>query len=448
MALRRTPGGLEYHLIAYDKRGHELPDLEGTVASDRAVEELSSPGRDITDVFLLSHGWQGDYVDAIAQYDAWLDGPGPDRRDDAVRPFVIGVHWPSKAWSDRELRSAPSGLLEEMPAEAESTVSVEEAVEDLIAELGDGPEVRDALETVLAYAAEIDPETQAEGTEQLPPDVVDAYRTLAGAVGADADDPLLSGGWDPDAVFAEATSAQAEDDGGLLGVGDWLRGLRDAVLTPLRQLTFWHSKNHAREFGEGAVADLLRRVMGGTDARVHLIGHSFGTIVMAGAVRGPGEFPDPPPRPVDSLFLMQGAVSLWAFADRAPGQFGGGIGYFADIVAPEFVRGPIVATRSRWDYAVGRFYPLAVGIVGQYLLGEELPKFGGIGAWGIQGVAGAVELPALQPGDTADPGLADGVVHNVDASAVISRLAGAAGAHNDVAHAELRRLAWHAALAR
>jgi len=39
-------------------------------------------------------------------------------------------------------------------------------------------------------------------------------------------------------------------------------------------------------------------------------------------------------------------------------------------------------------------------------------------------------------------------IYNVDASDVIARLDGAAGAHSDLAHPELAWLAWDAALAR
>ncbi len=155
----------------------------------------------------------------------------------------------------------------------------------------------------------------------------------------------------------------------------------------------------------------------------------------------------PPPRPVDSLVLVQGAVSLWAFAAEVPAGIGGGRGYFADVVTPAFVRGVVIATRTQWDYAVGRFYPLAVGLVNQFLLGGELPKFGGIGTFGIQGVAGMVELPPLAKGATLQAGLVPGTVHNVDAGAVIATLAGVEGAHNDLAHSELSWLAWSAARA-
>ena len=447
MSLRRIPGkSQQYYLISYDKRGAEVPDADGTNAAEQAIAALSSPGADVTDVFILSHGWQGDYDDAISQYDRWIGAANPDTAADGIRPFIIGLHWPSKAWSDKELKSAPSGLLGDEPADEPDAVSVEEAVAEYASSLGDSAEVRQALSVVLAYAAEIDPAQDAADGDELPSDVVEAYRSLAAATGTeDSEEPLLGAGWDPGDAFAEAVKEQQDD--GLLGDG-WFQKLRQAVLTPLRQLTFWHGKNQAREFGERGGAELVRAVMAASPARVHLMGHSFGTIVVSSAVRGPGASPTPPPRPVDSLYLVQGAVSLWAFAAEVPGSLGGGRGYLADVVTPEFVAGPIVVTRSKWDHAVGKFYPLAVGIAGQYLLGDDLPKFGGIGTFGIRGVPGSVELPALEPGSRSEVEFEASTVYNIDASAVIAKLSGASGAHNDLAHAELTWLGWNAALSR
>ncbi len=107
--------------------------------------------------------------------------------------------------------------------------------------------------------------------------------------------------------------------------------------------------------------------------------------------------------------------------------------------------GPIVATRSKWDYAVGKFYPLAVKVAGQYLLGD-LPKFGGIGTFGIQGVPGLVELPPLKSGTRARIDFEPHTVYNIDASAVIDDVQGPAGAHNDLAHPELSWLGWRSAV--
>ena len=73
-------------------------------------------------------------------------------------------------------------------------------------------------------------------------------------------------------------------------------------------------------------------------------------------------------------------------------------GYFHRIVKDGLVRGPIVTTRSSHDTAVGRFYPLGAQVRQQLVLGNDLPAYGGIGTFGIQGQAGAVDMP-MRAGD-------------------------------------------------
>src|SRR3546814_13366531 len=75
------------------------------------------------------------------------------------------------------------------------------------------------------------------------------------------------------------------------------------------QLSFWQMKDRARSVGERGVAGLLRKLQGAASeyTRFHLMGHSFGCIVVSAAIAGePGATP---PKPVASAFLAQGALS-------------------------------------------------------------------------------------------------------------------------------------------
>ncbi len=81
MSLRTVPGtGQQYHLICFDKRGAEVPDADGSSASGLALAALADPAAGVTDVFIISHGWQGDLADAIRQYDSWIGSGEPGRR--------------------------------------------------------------------------------------------------------------------------------------------------------------------------------------------------------------------------------------------------------------------------------------------------------------------------------------------------------------------------------
>ena len=108
--------------------------------------------------------------------------------------------------------------------------------------------------------------------------------------------------------------------------------------------------------------------------------------------------------------------------------------------------GPIVTTRSTFDHAVGTFFPLGAKLGNDLLLGEELPEFGGVGAFGIQGTAADTthDVPVLNA--DADYGFEAGHIYNIDASTVICHGGWPSGAHSDIAHPEIAHLFWQAAL--
>jgi hypothetical protein len=149
---------------------------------------------------------------------------------------------------------------------------------------------------------------------------------------------------------------------------------------------------------------------------------------------------------VDSLFLVQGALSLWSYSPDIP-VAPGSVGYFNRTLAKGFVNGPIVTTQSRFDRAVGMLYPTAVRVKSQFVLGDELPKYGGVGTFGIQGIG---EVGQSLPMADADHeyGFRAGHVYNLESSAVIKTSSGlASGAHSDIAHPEVAHAVWQAVLA-
>ena len=57
--------GFRYWLLAYDANGVERPEA-GASVSDEVVEAVAEES--VTDVILLSHGWNGDFPAARSQY--------------------------------------------------------------------------------------------------------------------------------------------------------------------------------------------------------------------------------------------------------------------------------------------------------------------------------------------------------------------------------------------
>lgn len=436
---------LSYHLLALDAAGQERSDQPGGLASQRILNELQR--QPITDVILFSHGWRGDVPAAREQYQGWLKamaGCEADRRAIRVqrpgfRPLLIGIHWPSEPWGDEQLGANVS-----FGTEAAATTARQ--VDDYAASLGDSPRVRAAIANVLA-AVDRDAIESPYGPDELPADLLAAYRELdaavalpksgiGGAPGADWD------AFDPVGIYQTFREHPVETEALSFGFGS---KIRDALLAPLRMMSFWKMKDRARLIGEQALHPFLatlQRAVGTRDVRFHLAGHSFGCIVTSASIAGAPDS-DPLPRPVDSLSLLQGALSLWGYCSSIP-HATGKAGYFHRLIAQGLVRGPIVTSQSEHDTAVGTLYPRAAQVAGQLEFAPEtLPKYGAIGAFGIRGPGlRLVDLKMLPA--NRDYGFDAGHVYNVEGSAYINQGGGLSGAHSDIRKPEVAHLVWQA----
>ncbi len=220
--------------------------------------------------------------------------------------------------------------------------------------------------------------------------------------------------------------------------------MREALLAPLRVLSFWKMKARACLVGENSVHPMLvdwQRATADRGVRFHLVGHSFGCIVATAAVTGPAGSPGLP-RPVDSLSLLQAALSLWSYCGDIP-HAPGRPGYFHRLIAERRVSGPVIATQSRYDRAVGTWYPLAARTAGQVAYAAGLPKYGGLGSFGIRGQdLRPVNIP--MGSETIDYRFQPGRPYNLEASMYICRGGGFSGAHGDICRPEVAHAVWSA----
>jgi hypothetical protein len=428
MPFKTIPGtDVTYALLAFDADGRERTDDPEGVNGQMSTRILQDAAANRpSHIFFFSHGWKGDVPAAVDQYNRWIKAM-IDRTADAAamgagfKPFWIGLHWPSLPWGDDELGSDSFEA---------SSVPGNELLERYVTRLGgDSQEVRRLLRIIIA-----ENETNA-GATTLPAHVADAYRQLAAVIGRRAGSP----GGPPDAEEVPFDPAQAFDAGNEAGVA--FGGLSlGGLLGPLRQLSFWKMKNRARSVGEGGMHRFIASLQQALPAvRIHLMGHSFGCIVVSSILGGPAGTAALP-RPVESLVLIQGALSLWGYADRIPD--GTAPGYFNAMITRGAVRGPIVTTRSVHDSAVGTFYPVAVRLLGQVDF-EPLPVYGAVGAYGIQGVANLV--PGTMLSETATYGFTAGKIYNLDSSRFIAKMEGASGAHSDIDGPQVAHAIWEAA---
>ncbi|MEO7455657.1 MAG: hypothetical protein ABIY52_05300 [Gemmatimonadaceae bacterium] len=441
---------VQYYLLSFDENGVERREPDGTLLSAKVIARLADPAEKITDVFLASHGWKGDVPAAIEQYDKWMGEMAASRDRSAMqqkRPgfkaINVGIHWPSLPFGDENI---PSGTGHTLGAGGDP---LEQRVSEFAASVSNTPKAVDAIRTILVASEEDDGRSAS-----LPADVSAAYKTLiaeAGLGDKTADLGAAPGddhpAFDPDAMYAAVRDAESAIDGDdkLLG-GSLLDKLKGLVQSPLQQLSFWKMKDRARAVGESGAHSLLISLMNAAPGttKFHLMGHSFGCIVVSATVAGPPGGPALP-RAVDTLFLVQGALSLWSFCPDIPFAKGTS-GYFNRILAQKLVRGPLVTTRSSHDNAVGKLYPPAAQIKGQFVLDDELPKFGGVGTYGARGL-GALADDAVMGDENHDYKFKAGRVYNIESSGIIATGGGASGAHSDIAHPEVAHVMWQAVAA-
>jgi hypothetical protein len=420
---------LQYALISFDADGQERQEESGLMTETLRSRLASDPP---THIFLFCHGWQGDLPAARQQYCAWVralansvDRAGPAA---SFRPLYIGIHWPSLPFGDEEIRGGAFGA-------AAPALNVDALLETYLERLGDRAEIRTPLALILEEAR------RNAAADELPPSIIAAYLDLNAALGLGAAGPSAPPDADREGFDPQDCFDAASDEGAAFGAGS---GIGNALLAPLRALSFWHMKRRARRIGEGGLHDFLSRLQAATNAatRIHLMGHSFGTIVVSSMLGGP-EGKGRLARPVDSLALIQGAVSLWSYAPRIPFA-GSGPGYYSGVLTGAKVRGPIITTRSKFDDAVGVWYPLASRLHGAAFV-AGLPKYGGMGTFGIQGLADEMCSNLMMQEATAPYAFQPAKVYNLDGSRFISHKQGLSGAHSDIAGPEVAHAIWAAA---
>ena len=166
--------------------------------------------------------------------------------------------------------------------------------------------------------------------------------------------------------------------------------------------------------------------------RVHLIGHSFGARLVAYSLSG---IPSPEQSPVASLTLVQGAFSHWSFSDGSSDLgIQGALSGFQSRV-----RGPLCATFTSADWAVGNWYPKASFLAQQDNKDSEgASRWGAMGTDGYRGVAARDFSLPLTGGET----FVAGEFHRADGNFVINDTSQSsfAGAHSDIQKPEVAAL--------
>jgi hypothetical protein len=130
-------------------------------------------------------------------------------------------------------------------------------------------------------------------------------------------------------------------------------GAREA----LRTASYYEMKNRAGVVGQKGLGPLVSQLAAARPGlRVHLLGHSFGARLAAYCLAGLPPAAADQASPVKSLTLIQGAFSHFTFAQPMPIDASRD-GHLAAV--RDRVDGPLLATFSAADRAVGWWYPAA-----------------------------------------------------------------------------------------
>ncbi|MFG6491590.1 alpha/beta fold hydrolase [Microbacterium sp. P03] len=373
---------LPYAEIEFDDTGErvhpgQVKDAASVISREKA-----------TDVIVICHGWNNTAAQARDLYTRVVESmhmvqaevPGAASR----RMVVIGVLWPSIQWADDEDSGAGAGVadeqetLQDMIRARIDDASVADRLVELVPRLEASSTAQEQFVALLRKTLPASTEGEDEAAFEMlaTGDVGEVLSAAKG--GTDAPDALAAAGG---AAGIDPMGVAPLDDGGGAGFFDSIMG---AGRNLLNLTTYYTMKERAGAVGRNGVAKALEALHDAApDARLHLVGHSFGgRAVTAAALATSAK--------VSSLSLLQAAYSHFGMADDWDGT--GKDGAFEKV--PSRIDGPIIVTFTRNDKAVGVAYPIASRLARQIGagLGDQQDPYGGIGRNGA--LKTAASLPA------------------------------------------------------
>jgi len=379
---------------------------DGSIHDNSQVSRLLDGLDGLSDLLVLSHGWNNDKVEAADLYDRFIRSVREIGDADVVpgakcrRLGVVRVYWPSKKFADKDL--IPGG------GAASATKENEDSLLHLLDELKKDPvllgghEVDESREMPLDRAKQLLPELNSPEAQR---EFVQCLRAILNPDEKHEDDGSAEFfSQEPEMLFENFTGpvnlSVAGGGGGATSMAGGAAGLfgdlLDGVAAGARRIanfaTYYQMKSRAGSVGRGGLGLVLARIRGRKgDLPLHLIGHSFGGRVVTAAAStletNTGGV---------TLTLLQAAFSHNGFAMKFDHKHDGA---FRTVLGDKRVAGPVLITHTKNDKAVGIAYPLASRIARDVAsaLGDENDPYGGIGRNGAlrtpeaEGLAGVLK---------------------------------------------------------
>ena len=438
--------------LLYDRGGHAI---DANVEREASDYFLTGPGKDITDIILISHGWNNDENDArTTLYNPFFGQfatTTPKFAQLKNRTFgVLAIFWPSKRFADADL--IPGGtasftgnedallslqldrLTEIFVGDPNAPTTIAQA-RTLIPKLESSPSAQNDFVALLLSLA---PKSRYEIDEGLDAAFDAMSRQNGSDILARLGRPFAPVVADPGLQFGSGSAAGLAFGTGTASgwLGTAIGGIKNAASSLANLITYYTMKDRAGIVGRTGVAEFAQSLLdaiakGDATRRVHLIGHSFGGRLVTSAVNSLR-----PETPVTTMVLLQAAYSH----NGLSADYGGGKpGSFRAVVAERKAQSLLI-THSKNDIAVGVAYPLASRAMNQTadaLIGGPNDLFGGMGRNGAQHTAEARFDDLLPVGSTPGyPAFADGTwIRNLngDGDSGKPRI----GSHGDVAKPEI-----------
>lgn len=410
---------------------------DGTIYKNEQKEALlnSISNSEITNLVVISHGWNNDKKEAEDMYDEifrFVSDIFKERSIESKKYGVLGIYWPSKKFADKDLIPGGAAGTGELNEENERTEyllrlkgffdapDADENLDKLVSfvqnpDAGYGSSQDDEIYTVLnnLLSPLLEQENfelfKDEGTKIDNPDIKDIVTALEYS---DEDEMPEEGAGGAAGIGSGGSGSLAE--GSAMGQSGFFGGIKDGVFNMLNLVTYYQMKNRAGIVGIHGLNGVLKEVKAKKPSiKLHLIGHSFGARLVTSAIAGENKETS---QTVRSLILLQAAFSHFGFAKAYAGNKDG---MFRRIVDDSNVQGPIVISHTRNDNAVGLAYALASRIARQAgsAIGDENDFYGGLGSNGAQKTPEVINTIALVNGQSYS--FQDKKIYNLKADTTI-----------------------------
>jgi hypothetical protein len=406
--------GLAYYEVDFNADG-SLNTANG--GGDGGLPAAVAAGG-ITDLFVLSHGWNNGVNSARDLYVAMFGLLAAQLGTHLSSSAAVGVIWPSLLFPDDDPATAPA---------------VPSTGAQLAAALAPAfPGQQQQLST-MGNLLDQRPQNPAALTQfhQLASGLV---TTKPQGIEDTGEAALLTA--DTATAFGHAAAMAPHVTSSAQGIGNPFAGLWNGGREVLRTMSYYEMKNRAGVIGQNGLGPLLAGLRGPSGPpRIHLIGHSFGARLVSYTLAGLPATQTGSASPVKSLTLIQGAFSHFTFASSLMFDPSRGGGLAGD---GNRVDGPLLATFSAADRAVGWWYPAASMLAGQdsESASDLVYRWGGMGHDGYQQNPSPTTVMLAPQGKPY--GFKKGSFYRLDANAVISaNQSPFSGAHSDIRHPEV-----------